>query len=403
MYLSVKNKQSVRTDDLTLREMLNRFLSDNDMPISAISDELGIHRDTLSKFLSGGDLKFMQAVRLMKLLGLSEGEFVSAYSKGMRKDEEYELERLERVSFIAKRFDIPALKAIGIIRRKSKVEDYERQICDFLGLSSIYEYDDTSLMPALFSKSRRRVAEERESKMTEFWLKCAIRTFLRIGNPHDYDRELLLKLIGRTSEFTRDEVNGYYRFVLVLFQLGITVLTQSYTTGTKAHGGVIILDGKPCIVVTDMGKKYHKLWISLLHELYHVVNDYDMLESMKYHYSVPDEPDLLLNEQKADQFALDVLVHPSIQGKLCKAVNFPIRAEALARELGVSPSILYGVYLESLPNGQFKSMEFARFSKDRLLASSDVATRKILFDPTAKKTLDNAINEIRENLYKKII
>jgi|WetSurMetagenome_2_1015567.scaffolds.fasta_scaffold09128_7 hypothetical protein len=56
----------------------------------------------------------------------------------------------------------------------------------------------------------------------------------------------------------------------------------------------MVLEGKPCIVITDMNKKYHKLWINLLHELYHVVNDYDILENIHYHISDSESPDFRL-------------------------------------------------------------------------------------------------------------
>ena len=97
--------------------------------------------------------------------------------------------------------------------------------------------------------------------MTTFWVKCAVSSFIKIDNPNEFDRNLLVQLIKRASEFTYDEVNGYYRFVLVLFQLGITVITQPYASGTNAYGGTMIVNGKPCIVITDKGKQYHKLWI----------------------------------------------------------------------------------------------------------------------------------------------
>ena len=95
---------------------------------------------------------------------------------------------------MSKNFDLAALKKLGIIP-KTKVEEYEKYICNFLGINSIYEYDDTSLLPTLFSKSKRKMLEETESKMTSFWLKCAIQSFLKIGNPNGFDRELLLQLL----------------------------------------------------------------------------------------------------------------------------------------------------------------------------------------------------------------
>lgn len=109
--------------------------------------------------------------------------------------------------------------------------------------------------------------------------------FSQINNPYEYNRDLLIELLKRISEFTLDKVHGYEKVVLILFRLGVTVLTQPYISGTRAFGVTMILEGKPCIVITDMNKKYHKLWINLLHELYHVINDFDILENLLYHIS----------------------------------------------------------------------------------------------------------------------
>ena len=137
-----------------------------------------------------------------------------------------------------------------------------------------------------------------------------------------------------------DMQKAYSMLVLVLFQLGITVITQPYASGTNAYGGTMIVNGKPCIVITDKGKQYHKLWISLLHELYHVINDYEILESLVYHFSTPEIPNLLLNEDKADQFALDVLINPVFQKELGQVVLFPFTVKALSESLSISPSII---------------------------------------------------------------
>ena len=70
MYIIGRN-EPIYNSDLSLSEMLSRFLLENDITDSAISNEIGVTRATLSKFLQGkADLKFMQAVRLMKILGI---------------------------------------------------------------------------------------------------------------------------------------------------------------------------------------------------------------------------------------------------------------------------------------------------------------------------------------------
>ena len=147
MYL-IKNNSNLRSEILPLRDVLSRFLKENEITDSAIAEEVGVTRATLSKFLKGeSELKFMQAVRLMKVLGIPETDYVTAYCEG-KDAEEDSLERLERISYISKNFDLAALKKLGIIP-KVKVEEYEKCICNFLGINSIYEYDDTSLMLSL--------------------------------------------------------------------------------------------------------------------------------------------------------------------------------------------------------------------------------------------------------------
>ncbi|MDY5532275.1 MAG: hypothetical protein SPF83_01275 [Butyricimonas virosa] len=400
MYIKRSNTTQVN-QELSLREMIKSFMEDNDIAESAIADEIKINRETFAKFLNGiSELKFIHAIRFMKLLNLTESQLVAAYSKDFDENEIASSDKFERLSYITRNFDVVTLKKIGVIKCRAKIEEYEQQICEFFGFNSIYEYDDTSLMPTLFSKSRKAVLQEKEAKMTTFWLKCAISSFTKINNPHEYDKDLLVQLLKRVGEFTQDEINGYKKFVLVLFQLGITVLTQSYISGTKAFGVTMILHGKPCIVITDMNKKYHKLWISLLHELYHVINDFEMLEGMSYHLSNPETPEILLNESKADQFALNVLINPSIQRQLGKIVSFPFKIRQLAKELNVAPSIIYGVYLESLPNGRLKIQEFMKYNRDNILISSEIATRSILFDAISKRSLVQAIDKMKRELFR---
>ena len=399
----IRNNSVKHLSDVSLRDLIQDFINQNDVPASSIAEEIKIHKDTFAKFLAGEtDLKFMQALRIMKVLGLSIEEFISAYTKDFDNEEESTTSaKLDHIAYVTKNFDVPTLKKVGIIYPRAKMEDYAKCICNFFGFKSIYEYDDASLLPTLFSKSKRKVMEEKEAKMTAFWLKCAISSFNRIDNPNEFNPNLLTQLMKRSAEFTKDTRYGYYRFILVLYQIGVTVLTQQYTTGTKAYGGTLILNDKPCIIVTDMGKQYHKLWISLMHELYHVIYDFEILKSMEYHFSTPEQPDLLVNEEKADQFALNILVHPEIQKNLGKIIEFPFKVKALANELGISEHIIYGVYLESLPNGNQKSIMFAKLNSH--LISSDIATKNLLFDPMKRRSLVEAVEKMKERLTQKII
>ena len=52
MYIS-KINTSQAPIDVSLREMLAKFIQENEIIESSIADEIGIHKETLSKFLDG--------------------------------------------------------------------------------------------------------------------------------------------------------------------------------------------------------------------------------------------------------------------------------------------------------------------------------------------------------------
>lgn len=78
------------------------------------------------------------------------------------------------------------------------------------------------------------------------------------------------------------------------------------------------------------------------------------MENLLYHISDSENPELLLNEERADKFALNALVNPTIQKELGRIVTLPFKMNQLANKLNVDISILYGIYLEALPKGEKK-------------------------------------------------
>lgn len=397
-------KTGLLSPDASLRNMLRSIIEDNDIPLSSIASQLKIDKRSLEKYLDEGiDLRFGQAIAIMQFLNIDESDFIKAYKNDLAKEDDEAIENAKRLSFIYSQFDIPTLKEIGIVKKRSKIEELEEQICSFFDFkSSIYEYETFSILPSLFSKSRRNITEERANKMTKFWLKCSIYSFKAIDNPNDYNKELLIEFMKRIHEYTIDKEYGYEKVVLILFRLGITVLTQSYMSRTGSFGVTMLVNDKPCIIITDMNKKYHKLWLSLLHELYHVINDFDILQSYNCHISSEQSPDILFNEQKADTFAKNVLIPIDIQSKLGTVVKFPIKMRMLAEQIEVDSSIIYGVYLDNLPK-ELQSTEYGKYGGREYLISSDIAIKNIQFDSISVQSLSKAIDKIKGIIYNKQI
>ena len=383
----------------SLREKLLKVITENDIPESSLAEMLDIDRRAFIEFLNNGkDLKFTQALAIMKFLGMSEQEFIESYELDLKDSiNEEKVDQAEKLAYIFDTFDVNVLKEIGIIKKRSKIEEYEEQLISFFGFhKSIYEYDLFTPINTLFSRSRVSIEEKKRQKMNEFWIRCSRHSFEQINNPYDYDEEMLKLYLPKIHEYTLDTVYGYEKVVLTLFRMGVTVLTQPYIKGIGAFGASMFINGKPCIVVTDMMKKYHKLWMTLFHELYHIINDKQMLERSVYHISSDSGTALFFNEEKADSFARQLLIPYDVLEHLPMVVVSPYKIEKLARELSVHPSVVYGVYLENLPKEK-QNIEFKKYA-NRLIGT-DTATKPIMFDPIQKGNLKEAIKTIKEKLY----
>ncbi|MEG0948747.1 MAG: hypothetical protein RR303_07580 [Bacteroidales bacterium] len=399
MYIQERRGFAVVKSEDTLSSLLNDYMKENNLKIYTISEHLEIPRKKLSEFLNGtNDLDIIDAIKIMHLLNISEEDFVVLCAKKESSQEIEEIDKAKKLSFIFENFDVAALKSIGIIKPRLKFNQIEDRLCKYFGLSSIYEYNNPLLFSTLFSKSKIRVAEEKERKMITFWLKSMIYSFKCYDNPNPFDLNLLHEFLKRIKTFTKDPEKGFHTVVLVLYSLGISVITQSYLKNTRAFGCTMILDDKPCIIITDQGKTYHKLWLTLLHELYHIINDWDYLENKKIHITDNENPDLFVDEVAADQFARDILVSPSSMQLIKKNITYPFKMNEISKKIEIEISIAYGVYLESL-NRESQHEEYPLYSK--YLKDSSVAISNIKLDYINCDSIKSAIEKMKEELLNK--
>src|SRR5699024_688613 len=144
-----------------------------------------------------------------------------------------------------------------------------------------------------------------------------------------------------------------------------------------------VVNGKPCIVITDWNKNYATIWFALIHELHHVLFDLEIIETTKFHLT--GEPDLfLLQEEKANEFAGEYLLSTDRMRYIEKLINNPLIVERFAKENQIHPCIVYSQYQwrqsESGKNywGYFKEHfpDVTSATKDLNIANWDVATIK---------------------------
>ena len=120
-----------------LRDILVEHMQENGISEHSLADVLNIDRRALNKFIKeGADLKFSQAILIMRFLRMEEEDFISAYEGTMSDNESFDLDKADTLSYIFDKFDIPTLKSIGIIKKRTTIDSYEEQLKSFFGFNN---------------------------------------------------------------------------------------------------------------------------------------------------------------------------------------------------------------------------------------------------------------------------
>ena len=278
-------------------------------------------------------------MKISNFLNLDISKVIKLYVSSLKPELIEEIEDNRKANFIVRNFDLEALKKIGFIKNKSDFRSIEKRIVSFFGISDIFEYSSHVAFP-LFSKAKKGAKDI----MNDFWIKSAYLQFESIKNPHDFDYESLEDIIPKIRPYTRLEQTGLLKVVKALYLVGVTVIIQKYITKTSVKGASFIVDGKPCIVLTDYMGRYDILWFTLLHELCHVL--YDMDDLIKNNYHLSGESDLLLlNEERANQFAKSILFSSEKLDYIKPFINNHHLVSNYAEKNNIHPSTIYGFYL----------------------------------------------------------
>jgi HTH-type transcriptional regulator/antitoxin HigA len=180
-----------------------------------------------------------------------------------------------------------------------------------------------------------------------------------------------------------------------LYNLGVTVIVQSYLTKTQVRGGTFVVKGKPCIVITDFNKSYPHLWFALMHELYHVYYDFEQLKTLKYHLTGEAQSDLyLFREDYADMFGWEMLFPKEKRQYIKHLIKSESFVNAYAKDNMVHHGIIYASYCEELLSAESKN-EFGFYR--HLWGSSEKAVQFVKSQPWNKESLLDEIEKIKKS------
>lgn len=356
----------------------------SDRQIQAI---LGIDAKTLNPILNGTakQVNFVNILKLAHFLGLSVNDIVKVYVPDMGTDQIAEIQRAREAGYIVENFDVAALVKEKFFEKGSSAKDMAERITKFFGIENIYTFSDNEITPA-FSRTKRSSG----NLMRRFWIQSAYTQFLGIANPNSYDRSRLMDLLPKIRPYTRDEKHGLLKVLKALYCVGVTVIFQPSLGKVQVRGATMVVNDKPCIVLSDLNKSYPTLWFTLLHELHHVLFDIEDIRKQIYHISDNEADMFLMNEEKADNFATQFLLNDSRLKFATGYIRSDFHIQKLAHEWGVHPSIIYSIYC-------YKTNEWKYYNK--YIPPMDVALDLINTHPFEKETLMESVAMIKELIY----
>jgi len=349
---------------------------------------LGIEKKTLNKILQN-DAKRVDIITCLKLaqfLNLSIDKFVKVYVTELSNEQIGQLEQTRKANFIIQNFDLSQLYKLNFIKSKSDYAEIENRILSFFNLKNIFDYSSSEnvLTPA-FSKTKRNASD----LMREFWVKSAYFQFLAINNENIYERESFKDLIPKIRPYTRNVDTGLITVVRALYSVGVTVIFQPSLPNVQVRGATFVVNGKPFIVLTDLYKRYPTIWFALMHELHHVLYDFEEIEKRTYHLT--GDIDLwLIQEEKADNFSREYLFGVERSKYIEPFIRSPLLVNEYAEKNQVHPSIIYSFYMYDHHAWNQFSDEMPDFNR---------AIKHLNVNPWEKKTIQESMDILKEEVY----
>ncbi|MDA3614673.1 XRE family transcriptional regulator [Polluticaenibacter yanchengensis] len=378
----------------SINELFNERLEKYGLTQNQAEKILGVQTRTLEGILNKSAVR-VDALNLFKLsqfLGLQISDFIMLYVAELPAEMIKDITDARRNTFIVSNFDIATLKKARFLTNRNDFDEIEDRIKRFFGLASIYEYGEKNKYIPAFSRTKRSP----HILMREFWVASAIAQFEAINNPNEYNRDGLLDLMPKIRPYTMNVERGLKVVIQALYRVGVTVIYQPHLTTTHVRGATFVVKNKPCIALTDLNKNYPTIWFALLHELHHVLYDFEDIEKQTYHLT--GEADLfLLNEQEANDFARNYLFAPERSKFIFPHIGNHFIVSQYAREAQVHPSIIYSFYSYDMEKSG-KGNYWGRF-KDHYPDVSIIIKEMQDGNPFEYEAVQESVQYLKENVY----
>ncbi len=378
-------KYLLEVDNPSLSDLVKKKIEFFGLSQRQTSQILGLQRTTLQRILDNEAQK-IDVLTFLKIRNFLESDiedFTSLFVASMPSAEIKELEYVRKAVFLLRNFDLKVLQKIGFISDISDFDAIEGKIKRFFGLDNIEEYERSVKM--LLSQTGNNFNDNTRS----MWLKSVETAFKILDNPNTYSREMLEKMVDRIPAYTRNEETGLFTVMKALFKVGVTVLYQPYPQNVQIRGGAFLFKGKPCIVLTDFNKRYDTIWWSLMHEIYHILYDYETLQKTVFHLS--GEEDIFLMEKNANEYATFKLVSPEKMASIKPFIDVESMVLNQAKIWNIHPSLIYGFYMHNNKGTEPKYRGF--------IPKTSVATKNINYNLLQGESIEEVVEQIKINIF----
>lgn len=330
-----------QSEHAILRLKFEQKLQELGITTNQVRDNLDIEQRTLNGVLDGTQKRVdvLAVYKIAQFLELPYNEVMDLFLKLVTKHHKSDVDEAQRRAFILNNFDLPTLRVAGIIDSIRDFDHIEQRLNSIFGLKSILEYNIDEI-DAAFSSTKIRPKKLHTRK---YFIKKTQTIFKEIANPNPYDKEALVNYFPKIRWHSTDVNLGIGNVMRSLYELGVTTIFQPKMPQLQVRGATFAVNKKPCIVITNYRDYYPTMWFALLHELFHVLFDWEEILHNKYHLS-DEESDLFVVQQKeeeANDFAREFMFPTQKMDRIADKLQQKVFIREFALENHVHHSIIY--------------------------------------------------------------
>jgi HTH-type transcriptional regulator / antitoxin HigA len=351
-------KSALKED--TLKELFDNKLAQLQISTTSALEILEMSSRTLKGILDGSQKTFDHTalIKIANLLQEPREKVIKLYFDLLEEKHPVTSSTTpEKINFIKENFPLAILKKDKFIENISDFNHIEKKICARLGLKSIFEYRKPEMDVAFSSGNMFKPQNE---LTRSFWIAAAKAYFDEIDNPYKFNQQSLIDYFPKLRWQSTDVEHGFLNVIRHLYKLGITVIYQPPLHTLQLRGATFSVNEKPCIVITNYVGFYSTLWFALIHEILHIIFDWEEIKANSYHLSDDNNQDISVKEKELEtnKYARQYLFSTDKAQKIKPFLNNISYVREFAMDNQVHESLIYA--FNAFETGNKDRMAWAR-------------------------------------------